>query len=122
MIAVNTSASSGETSRSPLRNLDVRCYVVKEVGCASVVVGRQVVSLSARVVGRDAMTSNNTPPGAAGLGIWGNLGIWVAFGSAFGLLVGGFFDNAGLGIALGPALAVAAWAVFMAGRNDAGGS
>ena len=68
------------------------------------------------------MTSNNTPPGAAGLGIWGNLGIWIVFGAAFGLLVGGFFDNVGLGIALGPALGVAAWAVFIARRNDVGES
>ncbi|SHN46308.1 hypothetical protein SAMN05443668_114142 [Cryptosporangium aurantiacum] len=37
------------------------------------------------------MTSNNTPPGAAGLGIWGLLGIWIAFGALFGVLVGGFF-------------------------------
>jgi hypothetical protein len=48
------------------------------------------------------MTSNNTPPGAAGLGIWGNLGIWLAFGSSFGVLVGSFFDSAGLGAAYGP--------------------
>ncbi|GIH05845.1 hypothetical protein Rhe02_39120 [Rhizocola hellebori] len=67
------------------------------------------------------MTSNNTPPGDAGLGIWGNLGIWIAFGAAFGLLVGGFFDNVALGIALGPALGVAAWAVFIAPRRNARG-
>ena len=67
------------------------------------------------------MTSNDTPPGAAGLGIWANLGVWIAFGSAFGLLVGGFFDNVGLGIALGPALGVAAWAVFIAPRRNARG-
>ena len=72
------------------------------------------------------MTSNNTPPPAAGLGIWANLGIWIAFGAAFGLLfglVGGFFGNAtfgvGLGLSLGPALGVAAWAVFIAPRRNA---
>lgn len=68
------------------------------------------------------MTSNNTPPGAAGLGIWGNLGVWIAFGSAFGLIVGIFFDNVGLGLALGPGVAVAAWAVFIARRNACGES
>ncbi|MEU4411293.1 hypothetical protein AB0F88_42890 [Streptosporangium sp. NPDC023963] len=73
------------------------------------------------------MTSNNTPPPAAGPGIWANLGIWIAFGAAFGVLVGvvvgGFFDNvtygAGLGSSLGPALGVAAWAVFVAPRRNA---
>jgi hypothetical protein len=39
------------------------------------------------------MTSNNTPPPAAGLGIWANLGIWIAFGAAFGLLVGVFLTT-----------------------------
>ena len=77
------------------------------------------------------MTSNNTPPGAAGLGIWGNLGIWIAFGSAFGLLFGvfvaGFFDNLALSVALGlsfgTALGVVAWTVFIAPRsNDRGES
>jgi hypothetical protein len=67
------------------------------------------------------MTSNNTPPGAAGLGIWANLGIWIAFGAAFGLLVGGFFGNVGLGVALGPALGVAAWTVFIAPRTNTHG-
>ena len=67
------------------------------------------------------MTSNNTPPRAAGLGIWGNLGVWIAFGAAFGLLVGVFFDNVGLGVALGPALGVAVWAVFIAPRRNARG-
>ncbi|WP_127502536.1 hypothetical protein [Actinoplanes solisilvae] len=67
------------------------------------------------------MTSNDTPPGAAGLGIWGNLGIWIAFGAAAGLLVGTFFENVGLGVALGPALGVAAWAVFIAPRRNARG-
>ncbi len=63
------------------------------------------------------MTNNNTPPGTADLGIWGNLGVWIAFGVVFGLIVGGFFDNVALGISLGPGLAVAAWAVFIARRN-----
>ena len=49
------------------------------------------------------MTSKNTPPGA-GLGIWGNLGVWIVFGAAFGLLVGVFFDNIALGISLGLSL------------------
>jgi hypothetical protein len=73
------------------------------------------------------MTNNNTPPPAPGLGIWENLGIWIAFGAAFGLLFGtvfgGLFDNAGLavtlGLSLGPALGVAAWAVFIAPRRNA---
>ncbi|GGM99290.1 hypothetical protein FHR83_000457 [Actinoplanes campanulatus] len=76
------------------------------------------------------MTNNSKPSGAAGLGIWANLGVWIAFGAAFGLLfdvvVGGFFDNAilgaGLGLSLGSGLAVAAWAVFIAGRNARGES
>ena len=67
------------------------------------------------------MTSNNTPPGAAGLGIWGNLGIWISFGAVFGLLVGLFFDNVALGVAFGPGLGVAAWAVFVAPRRNARG-
>jgi hypothetical protein len=73
------------------------------------------------------MTNNNTPPPAEGLGIWANLGIWIAFGAAFGLLVGvvvgGFFDNltygVGLGSSFGPGLGVAAWAVFIAPRRNA---
>ncbi|MFB4269946.1 hypothetical protein [Nonomuraea sp. GTA35] len=73
------------------------------------------------------MTSNNTPPPAEGLGIWENLGIWIAFGAAFGLLVGvvvgGFFDNLAYGVALGssigPGLGIAAWAVFIAPRRNA---
>ena len=72
------------------------------------------------------MTSKNTPPGAEGLGIWGNLGIWIAFGSSFGLLVGVFFNNialgSGLGVSLGAALGVAAWAVFIGPRSNARGS
>lgn len=67
------------------------------------------------------MTSNNTPPPAAGLGIWENLGTWIAFGAAFGLLVGVFFDTAGLGIALGSGLGIVAWAVFIAPRRNARG-
>jgi hypothetical protein len=68
------------------------------------------------------MTSNNTPPGAAGLGIWGNLGTWIAFGLLFGVVVvEGFFDTAGLGISLGLLLGVAAWAVFIAPRRNARG-
>ncbi len=65
------------------------------------------------------MTKDKTPPGDAGLGIWGNIGIWIAFGAAFGLLVGMLFDNIGLGLALGTGLGVAAWAVFIAPRNNA---
>ncbi|MDY7090817.1 MAG: hypothetical protein SYR96_37740 [Actinomycetota bacterium] len=67
------------------------------------------------------MTSNDTPPSATNLGIWGDLGIWVAFGAATGLLVGTFLGNIGLGIALGPALGAAAWAVFIAPRRNARG-
>lgn len=67
------------------------------------------------------MTSNNTPPRAAGLGIWGNLGVWLSFGAAFGLLVGVCLGNVGLGVALGPAAGVAVWAVFIAPRRNAGG-
>ncbi len=72
------------------------------------------------------MTSKNTPPGAAGLGIWGNLGVWIAFGCLFGVVVGGFFDNGALGIplgvALGTALGAAVGSVFIARRNSDGGS
>ena len=67
------------------------------------------------------MTSNNTPPPDPGLGIWANLGIWIAFGAAFGVVVGGLFDNVGLGGALGPAAGVVAWAVFIAPRRNARG-
>jgi len=68
------------------------------------------------------MTSNNTPPGAAGLGIWGHLGIWIALGACFGLLVGGFFDNTGLGISLGMSLGVVIYVAFIARRNSDGES
>ena len=65
------------------------------------------------------MTSNNTPPPAAGLGIWANLGIWIAFGSLFGVVVGISFDNVGIGVALGSSLGIVAWAVFIAPRRNA---
>ena len=68
------------------------------------------------------MTSKNTPPDAVGLGLWGNLGIWIAFGSLFGVVVGGFFDNVGLGIALGLCLGVVVGSVFIARRKAHGGS
>jgi hypothetical protein len=69
------------------------------------------------------MTSNNTPPPAAGLGIWANLGVWIACGALFGVVAGGLFDNVslgvGLGLSLGTALGLAAWAVFIAPRRNA---
>jgi hypothetical protein len=70
------------------------------------------------------MTSNNTPPPAAGLGIWGNLGVWIAFGLLFGVVVGGFFpgDNVALGAGLGLCLGVVVGSVFIARRNARGGS
>jgi len=68
------------------------------------------------------MTSNDTPSGTAGLGIWGNLGVWIAFGSLFGVVVGGFFDNVGLGVALGLCLGVVVGSVFIARRNARGES
>jgi hypothetical protein len=67
------------------------------------------------------MTSNNTPPRAGGLGIWGSLGVWIAFGAAFGLLVGVLFDNVGLGLALGSALGLVVYLVFIAPRRNARG-
>lgn len=92
---------------------------MEEDGCASAVVGSQIVSLSARVLGRDAMMSKNTPPGAEGLGTW------IAFGSSFGLLVGVFFDNLALGVSLGlslgAALGVVVWSVFIAPRRNSDG-
>jgi hypothetical protein len=63
------------------------------------------------------MASNDTPRGAAGLGIWANLGVWIAFGAAFGVLAGGLFGNVALGVALGSALGVTAGVVFIARRN-----
>ncbi|WP_066364043.1 hypothetical protein [Herbidospora mongoliensis] len=68
------------------------------------------------------MTSNNMPSGAEGLGISGNLGVWLAFGSIFGTTVGIFFDNIALGVALGLALGLVVGSVFIARRNDAGES
>jgi len=68
------------------------------------------------------MTSKNTSAGAVGLGLWGNLGIWIAFGSLFGVVVGGFFDKVGLGIPLGVCLGVVVGSVFIARRNAHGGS
>ncbi|MEU4560645.1 hypothetical protein AB0F72_19890 [Actinoplanes sp. NPDC023936] len=68
------------------------------------------------------MTSKNTPPDAAGAGLWGNLGIWIALGTLVGVVVGSFFDDNGLGIALGASLGVAAGTVFIARRNPHGGS
>ena len=67
------------------------------------------------------MTSNNTPPRAAGPGIWGLLGLWIAFGALFGLLVGVFFDNVGPGIALGSGLGLVVYLVFVAPRRNARG-
>jgi hypothetical protein len=68
------------------------------------------------------MTSKDTPPGAEGLGIWGNLGVWIVFGSAFGLLVGVLFNNVALGVplglSLGPALGLLLWLVFIAPRRN----
>lgn len=87
------------------------------------------LSAFTRVLG-DAMTNNSTPGGAGDLGIWANLGVWVAFGAAFGLLfgviVGGFFDNValslGLGLSLGAGLGVSVGSVVIARRNARGRS
>jgi hypothetical protein len=68
------------------------------------------------------MTSKNTPPGATGLGLWGNLGVWIAFGSLFGVVTGVFFDNVGFGVALGAGLGVVVGSVFIARSNAQGGS
>ncbi|WP_229073416.1 hypothetical protein [Actinoplanes sp. DH11] len=68
------------------------------------------------------MTDKNTPPDAAGLGIWGNLGIWIAFGSLFGVVAGILFDNLALCIALGTSLGVVAGTVFIGRRNTHSGS
>jgi hypothetical protein len=71
--------------------------------------------MAARSFGeREAMTSKNNPSGADGLGIWRHLGVWIAFGSALGVLAGVFFGNIGLGIALGTALGVAVGSAFIA--------
>ncbi|MET8153651.1 hypothetical protein [Actinoplanes sp. NPDC005259] len=111
-------AAPGLVNRDVSRDFDVRGYVVAEVGCAAAVVGRQIVGLSARVLGA-AMISRNTPLGAEGLGFW------IAFGSVFGLLLGvvagGVFDNlalgVGLGLSLGTGLGVVVGSVFIARRN-----
>jgi hypothetical protein len=77
------------------------------------------------------MTSNNTPPPATGLGIWANLGTWIAFGLLFGVVVGSLFpglfgvfvgdlfpgDNVALGAGLGLILGVVVGSVFIARRN-----
>jgi len=72
------------------------------------------------------MTSKNTPPSAEGLGIWGNLGVWIVFGSMFGLLVGIFFDDialgSGLGVSMGAGLGVVVGSIVIARRNSDGGS
>lgn len=67
------------------------------------------------------MTSNNTPPPAARLGIWGNLGTWIAFGLLFGVVVGIFFDNVGLSIPLGLVLGIVVYSAFIAPRRNARG-
>lgn len=66
------------------------------------------------------MTSNGTPPGAADLGIWGNIGIWIAFGAVLGVLGGVVFDNLALGVSLGAGLGLVAHLVFIARRNTRG--
>ncbi|MBM2614388.1 hypothetical protein JIG36_02300 [Actinoplanes sp. LDG1-06] len=66
------------------------------------------------------MTNNNSPDGAAGLGIWANLGVWVAFGALFGVLAGVFFDNLPLGVSLGSGLGVVVGVLFIARRNARG--
>lgn len=72
------------------------------------------------------MPSKNTPPGAVGLGIWGNHGVWLVFGSMVGLLVGIFFDNIALGIplgvSLGAGLGLVVGSIFIARKNDHGES
>jgi hypothetical protein len=88
----------------------------------SAVVSRRFVGLSARVLWRDAMTSNDVPPGATGLGIWGNLGIWIAGGALLGALVGVLFDNVALGTSLGLSLGLVVHIVFIARRNVRGES
>jgi hypothetical protein len=67
------------------------------------------------------MTSKDTPPGSGGLGIWGNLGVWIVFGAMFGLLVGVVSNNvalgSGLGVSLGAALGILVGSVVIARRN-----
>ncbi|BEL04201.1 hypothetical protein Q0Z83_023920 [Actinoplanes sichuanensis] len=64
------------------------------------------------------MTSNDKPQGSARLGIWSNIGVWAAFGAAFGVVAGILLDNIGLGVSLGAALGVAAGVVVIARAND----
>ncbi|MFC4065798.1 hypothetical protein [Actinoplanes subglobosus] len=68
------------------------------------------------------MTSNDKPRGNASLGIWSNIGVWVAFGAAFGAAAGILLNNFGLGVTLGPALGVTAGVVVIARANDRGKS
>jgi hypothetical protein len=68
------------------------------------------------------MTSNDKPRGAASLGIWSNIGVWVAFGAAFGVVAGILVNNVGLGVALGAAIGVTAGVVVIARANDRGRS
>ncbi|MEU8228696.1 hypothetical protein AB0C12_03720 [Actinoplanes sp. NPDC048967] len=64
------------------------------------------------------MTSNDKPRGSASLGIWSNIGVWVAFGAAFGVVIGILLNNVGLGVALGAALGVTAGVVVIARANN----
>jgi hypothetical protein len=90
------------------------------VGSPNGTVGRQIVSLSPDVRGRDPMTSNDKPRGAASLGIWANIGVWIALGAAFGVLAGILFGNVGLGIALGAALGMTVGVLVIARANIRG--
>jgi hypothetical protein len=93
---------------------------VEEVGCASPWWAARW-SAFPPASGERCDDEQEHAPGAVGLGIWGNLGVWIAFGSLFGLLVGIFFDNIALGIplglALGAGLGVAVGSVVIARRN-----
>ena len=66
------------------------------------------------------MTNNNAPAGATSPGVWANLGVWIAFGTLFGVFAGVFFDNIALGISLGSGLGVVAGVAFIARRNARG--
>ncbi|MEV6302569.1 hypothetical protein AB0M02_24360 [Actinoplanes sp. NPDC051861] len=68
------------------------------------------------------MTSNDKPQGSARLGIWSNIGVWVAFGAAFGVVAGILLNNIGLGAALGTGLGVTAGVVVIARANNRGKS
>jgi hypothetical protein len=68
------------------------------------------------------MTSNDKPRGSARLGIWSNIGVWVALGTAFGVVAGILLNNIGLGVALGAALGVSAGVVVIARANNRGRS